>query len=156
MKKETVLGLFDAYADDLYRFAFSYVKSRQDAEDIVQDVFLKLTAKVIGIRPEYEKAYLMKMTANLCRNHLKSARVRKNTPLEEAAELHAPADKSGENCYDALMTLEEIYRVPLYLHYYEDAPYSRIADMLGISSSAVAMRISRGKKILREKMEEEP
>ena len=45
MKNERVLNLFDAYADDLYRFAISYVGSKQEAEDIVQEVFLKLLSR---------------------------------------------------------------------------------------------------------------
>ena len=56
MSNEKILKLFDAYADDLYRFAVSYVGSWQEAEDIVQEVFLKLLSKNILLRSSHEKA----------------------------------------------------------------------------------------------------
>ena len=78
MKTDRILTLFDSYADDLYRFAVSYTGSKQEAEDIVQDVFLKLLSKNIAINSSSEKSYLFKMTANLCKDYLKSKRA-KNT-----------------------------------------------------------------------------
>ena len=72
MKNEEDIRLFDTYSDDLYRFEVSSVGSKQDAEDIVQDVFVKLLEKHIHLRRDKEKSYLMTMTANRCRNHLKS------------------------------------------------------------------------------------
>ena len=59
MKNEVVVKLFDSYADDLYRFAVSYVGSGHDAEDIVQDVFLKLLSKNMLFDRRFEKAYLL-------------------------------------------------------------------------------------------------
>lgn len=55
MKNDAVLRLFSIYADDLYRFALSYTGSKCEAEDIVQDVFVKLISKPLIIRPEQEK-----------------------------------------------------------------------------------------------------
>lgn len=62
MNTDKIISLFDSYADDLYRFALSYTGSKQKAEDIVQDVFLKLLSKKIFINSDYEKPYLFKMT----------------------------------------------------------------------------------------------
>jgi len=74
VKNEIVIRLFDIYANDLYKFAFSYVGIKQEAEDIIQDLFLKLLKKNIPIRKAYEKAYLFKMAANMCKDYLKSYR----------------------------------------------------------------------------------
>ena len=71
MKNDEVVRLFDLYAGDLFRFALSYMGSKQDAEDVVQEVFLKLLNKTVFLKADYEKAYLMKMTANGCKNLLK-------------------------------------------------------------------------------------
>ena len=86
MKNDRILNLFDLYADDLFRFAVSYVGSKQEAEDIVQDVFERLLSKKIFINNEYEKPYLFKMTANMCRDYLKSKRATVITDYDEIIE----------------------------------------------------------------------
>lgn len=108
----------------------------------------------IPIRKEYEKAFLYKMTANLCKDYLKS---RKSEPMLNYDELEYLID--GENdiddedrsFYHCLMSLKEIYRVPIFLHYYEGYTYSEIAKILKLGESAVAMRINRGKDELKKK-----
>ena len=156
MKNDEVVRLFDLYAGDLFRFALSYMGSKQDAEDIVQDVFLKLLNKMVFLKADYEKAYLMKMTANGCRNLLKSPAHRTGVDLESATEELACFYELGEDdkeVYDALMKMDETLRIPLYLHYYEDYSYKDVAKFLKLSESAVAMRIKRGKEQLKERLE---
>ena len=75
MNNEAVLRLFDTYADDAFRLAYSYLGSRPDAEDVVQDVFVKLIKSDITITKGKEKSYILTMTANKCRDFLKSASV---------------------------------------------------------------------------------
>ena len=130
--------------------------SKQDAEDIVQDVFLKLLNKTVFLKADYEKAYLMKMTANGCRNLLKSPAHKTGVDLESATEELACFYELGEDdkeVYDALMKMDETLRIPLYLHYYEDYSYKDVAKFLKLSESAVAMRIKRGKEQLKERLE---
>lgn len=156
MKNDEVIRLFDLYAGDLFRFALSYMGSKQDAEDVVQDVFLKLLNKTVFLKTDYEKSYLMKMTANGCRNLLKSPAHKTGVDLESATEELACFYELGEDdkeLYDALMKLDETLRIPLYLHYYEDYSYKDVAKFLKLSESAVAMRIKRGKEQLRERLE---
>ena len=156
MKNDEVVRLFDLYAGDLFRFALSYMGSKQDAEDVVQEVFLKLLNKTVFLKADYEKAYLMKMTANGCKNLLKSPAHKTGVDLETAAEELACFYELGEDdkeVYDALMKMDETLRIPLYLHYYEDYSYKDAAKFLKISESAVAMRIKRGKEELRERLE---
>ncbi|CCY58208.1 sigma-70 region 2 [Clostridium sp. CAG:632] len=156
VKNERILNLFDTYADDLYRFAVSYTGSKQEAEDIVQDLFLKIISKNIILGKNYEKAYLMKMTANLCKDYLKAGRVTQTASYDALEDyLGADVTVTGEDrlVYDSLMELEEAFREPIYLHYYEGYTYREIAGILQISESAVAMRISRGKEALRKRME---
>lgn len=156
MKNDEVVRLFDLYAGDLFRFALSYMGSKQDAEDVVQEVFLKLLNKTVFLKADYEKAYLMKMTANGCKNLLKSPAHKTGVDLESAAEELACFYELGEDdkeVYDALMKMDETLRIPLYLHYYEDYSYKDAAKFLKLSESAVAMRIKRGKEELRERLE---
>ena len=84
MKNEDVVRLFDAYSDDLYRFAVYYSGSKHDAEDIVQDVFLKLLGNHVEFKPNKEKTYLLTMTANKCKDYLKSASRQTGVDLESA------------------------------------------------------------------------
>lgn len=154
MKNEIVLNLFDAYSNDLYRFALSYIGIKQEAEDIIQNVFLKLLSKNVPIRSEYEKAYLYKMTANMCRDYLKSCRNKAMLNYDELDNLIGSGndiDDEDENFYNCLMSLKELYRVPIYLHYYEGYTYGEIAKILKLGESAVAMRINRGKEELKKK-----
>ena len=158
MKNEDVVKLFDTYADDLYRFAVSYVRSKHDAEDVVQDVFLKLLSKNLLFDRRFEKAYLLTITANKCKDLLKS-KARKTSVDLESEEWHLEYydgfTDSDRAVFDELMALDEMYRVPLHLFYYEGYTYKEISRILKISESAVAMRIKRGKEQLKIRLEEE-
>lgn len=81
MKSEEVVRLFDLYSNDLYKFAVSYLGSKHDAEDIVQEVFSKLLDKHMSFVNKNERAYLMTMTANRCKDHLRSS-ARSDVDLE--------------------------------------------------------------------------
>lgn len=157
MKNETVVRLFDTYANDLYRFALSYVGTKQEAEDIIQNLFLKLLSKNIPIKSEYEKAYLYKMTANMCKDYLKSYKSKAMLNYDELENLvSAPndIDDTSVDFYNCLMSVNEKYRVPIYLHYYEGYSYSETAKILKLGESAVAMRINRGKEEMKKKWRE--
>lgn len=157
LKNEDAVRLFDQYSDDLFRFAVSYVGSKHDAEDIVQEVFLKLLRKHTPIIRSTEKTYLMTITANMCKDHLRSSVRKTNVDLESAEPELQYFDGFTERnkaVFDELMRLEDRYRVPIYLHYYAGYSYKEIAKILQISESATSMRISRGKEIIRFKLEE--
>ncbi|MBP5491228.1 MAG: RNA polymerase sigma factor [Clostridiales bacterium] len=159
MKNDDVIGLFDAYADDLYRFAVSYVGTKHDAEDIVQDVFVKLLSKhVLFFDKKSEKSYLMSMIANQCKDFLKASARKTSVDLESAEWQLVGSDEFSErdrDVFDELMRLDHTYRTPIFLHYYEGYSYKEISKILKISESAAAMRIKRGKEQLRFRLEEE-
>lgn len=157
MSNEKILKLFDAYADDLYRFAVSYVGSWQEAEDIVQEVFLKLLSKNILLRSSHEKAYLFTVTANMCKDYLRAGKVRQSITFDQIEDYMG--DPSGfceddKVLLEAMLELDEKYRAPLYLHFYAGYTYKEVAKILRLSESAVAMRISRGKTELKRRLEE--
>ena len=157
MKNEDVVRLFDAYADDLYRFAVYYSGSKHDAEDIVQDVFLKLLGDHVEIKPSKEKTYLFTMTANRCRDYLRSASRKTGVDLESCEnELQYFDDFNERNraVFDELMNLDGQFRMPIYLHYYAGYSDKDIAGILKISESAVAVRINRGKALMKIGLEE--
>lgn len=149
MERETVLELFDCYADMVYRTALSYLRSPQEAEDAVQTVFLKLLEGGMMIYPGRERAFLAKVTVNHCKNLLSAAKRREAVPLDEAALLAQPEDRE---VFRAVMGLPEKYRIVVSLHYFEGYSFREIAELLHIGTSAVSMRLHRAKSILKNQI----
>lgn len=117
MEQEIVLELFDHYADMVYRIALSYLRSPQEAEDVVQTVFLKLLEGGMIVYPGKERAFLTKVTINHCKNLISAAKKHESISLDETVLLTQPEDW---DVLRAVMELPEKYRVVVSLHYFED------------------------------------
>ena len=148
---ENIELLFQKYRDDVYRLAVSYTKGRQDAEDVCQNVFLKLM-KQPNIEPGKEKSWLMQVTANECRSLLRSHWWRTTVPMEDTISVSGPESSC---VLEALMQLAPKYRVVVYLHYYEGYHTAEIARLLKISQSAVTTRLSRARRELKSILQED-
>lgn len=157
MKQQQLLDLYDNYSDNVFRLAMSFLGNTNDSEDIVQNVYTKLIEKSPHISKGKEKSYLLTMTANMCRNYLKSAAHRLNTSYDEldADTMTSAFNIEEQDMFNALNRLSDTYRSVLYLHYYEGYTFGEIARILHLSSSAVSMRVSRGRKELKEILKEE-
>lgn len=107
MEQETVLVLFDRYADMVYRIALSYLRSPQEAEDVVQTVFLKLLESSMIIYPGKERAFLTKVTINHCKNLLTAAKKHEAISLDEVVLSVQPENR---DIVHAVMELPEKYR----------------------------------------------
>lgn len=145
-----VLYLFHRYRDDVYRLAVNYTRSLQEAEDICQTVFLKLIEQP-ELMPGREKAWLMQVTANECRDLLRSSWWKRTVPLENA--LHVPKNEADETIY-VLCKLPPKYRVVLYLHYYEQYTTPEISQLLKIPQGTVSTRLSRAREQLKKMLKE--
>lgn len=142
--------LFRQHKDDVYRLALSYTRSTQEAEDVCQSVFLKLMEQD-SITPGKERAWLMQVTANQCRNLLRSGWWKKTVPMEDT--LLAP-DLQYSDTWEKVMALPPKYRVMIYLRYYEELTTGEMAELLHITQSAVTTRLSRARQMLREQLQE--
>ena len=153
MNNEDVLRLFDTYADDAFRLAYSYLGSRPDAEDVVQDVFVKLIRSDISINKGKEKSYILTMVANRCKDFKRSADVVYNAPFDDAVEVGSEEkfDEDDTEMYAAVSELPDKLRAAVHLHYYEGYSLKEIADILEIAPSAVSMRLTRAKEILKKR-----
>lgn len=145
-----VLYLFHRYRDDVYRLAVNYTRSPQEAEDVCQTVFLKLIEQP-DLIPGREKAWLMQVTANECRDLLRSSWWKRTVPLEHAFEI--PQSQEDETIY-LLQKLQPKYRVVLYLHYYEQYTTPEISELLQIPMGTVSTRLRRGRDQLRLSLKE--
>ena len=147
--------LVNLYADMILRISYQYLKQTCDAEDICQTVFLKyLTTEIRFDSVEHEKAWIIRTTINACKDHLKSAWFRRTVALDDAAQVAAPAVPDNW-LMDAMKGLPEKHRISLYLYYYEEYSAREIAEVMGVSESAVNQYLTRGRRKLRTILTEE-
>lgn len=141
------------YADSILRLCLTYSLSREDAEDICQEIFLKLLAqrRQFGDQ-EHERAYILRMAVNACKDVLKSAGRRCTVPLEQAEWIAAPiAEERG--LLELIRALPQHYGAAVYLFYYEGYSLAEIAEICGCTPAAARKRLSRSRKLLAKGLE---
>ena len=162
-QSEQIVQLYDDYGDMLFRLAYSVLLNRADAEDAVQDMFIKIIGKVpdFGDKAQ-ERAWVSRVIVNQCRDQMRKRRLRLYTPLEELLEQNGeepsvpgPEEHSGTGLLQVVLSLGEKYREPMILHYFEGFSVEEVSSILGIGQSAVKMRLSRGREMVKKRMEEE-
>ena len=147
---QDITELFHRYKDDVFRLAVSYTRSREEAEDVCQTVFLKLMEQT-NIEPGKEKPWLMRVTVNECKSLLRSCWWKRTVPLDAALLVE---ETKVDEVLGAVMDLPPKYRVVVYLHYYEGLSTTEIAELLRISQSGVTSRLSRARLILKDLLRE--
>ena len=152
MTEEEFLPLFDQYHNMVYRIALVSTRSQQDAEDIVQTVFLKLLEGKARPLPGHERAWLTTVTVNTCRDLMRWNWRRKTEPLDETIPFSDPEESS---LFEAVAALPKKYRMVVHLHYYEGYTHDEISSMLNITPSAVSMRLHRARNLLRSALKED-
>lgn len=160
-KKQRWNYLVDEYQTMLYRIAFSNMRNRADAEDAVQEAFLRyMTDEKPILNKEHEKAWLIRTTIHICVDVLKSSWHRKTVALDEtfqntARDVYLPYQVKDDKTLEAVLQLPVHYRNPIYLFYYEDYSIHEIAGVLNEKESTIKTRLRRGreevKKILTER-----
>ena len=142
--------LAEAYADVILRLSYTYLKNTQDAQDVCQTVFVKLLTEPRQFEsPAHERAYILRMAANACKDILKSPWRRRTRPLEEGLQVPAPAAGDG-SVLSAVNTLPPHYRAVIYLYYYEGYAAGEIGKILGVPTATVHTRLARGRARLKE------
>ncbi len=143
----------ERYADMIFRVAYSALRRREDAEDVMQDVLLKLYR---ADRPfdseEHRKAWLIRVAVNESRKAAR--RYRRAAPLEELPETAAFDRSEDRELFLAVMALPEKYRTAVYLHYYEGYSVREVAALTGSRESTVQTRLARARELLRKALEE--
>ena len=140
------------YSNMVYRLSFARTGNTSDAEDLYQEVFLRyLTKAPLFASEEHRKAWLLRTTLNLCRRVTQSSWRKKTVPLSQREDAPVLFQEPEENrVWQALCGLEEAYRLPLYLFYFQELSTREIARALSIRPGAVRMRLTRGREQLRQ------
>lgn len=150
--KELILEKYDLYKTMLFRIAFSYLGNKYDCEDILQEAFIRLIYHAPDFPSnEDEKRWAIRITINLCKNHLRSFWHRNKASLEDYVE-YAVTPEEG-HILQQILDLPDKYRIVLHLYYVEGYRVHEIANILKLSESGVKMRLKRGRELLKVEME---
>ena len=143
----------EQYSDMILRLCTVYLKHLQDAEDVLQTVFLKyaLSGEQFG-SSEHEKAWLIRVTVNACKDLLKSFFRSKTVPLTELPDYLSGLSPERLAVLEAVWALPKAYRDVIYLHYYEGYTAPEIAAILHRNPNTVYTHLARGKAMLRDSL----
>lgn len=137
------------YGDTLYRICLLMLKNHADAEDAVQETFIKYMQKdPVFTGSEHKKAWLITVSANKCRDMLR----KRGRTVDESEEIlkNIAVDEESSGILEALLELPEKFRIVMTLHYVEEYKVEEIARIIGKTSSAVKMRLQKGRALLKE------
>ena len=145
--------LYEKYATDVLRVCYFYLGDRQKAEDVCQDVFMRLMVNAPQLEEGREKAWLLKVALNRCRDLWRGSwakRVVLGSPVFELipAQDDTPAKDESEAMMAAIHQLPTAFREVILLHYYQNYGISEIAQMIGLPEGTISSRLSRGRKKL--------
>lgn len=165
MSNEEYVNYVTQYADMVLRIAINYCKQLSDAEDMVQEVFLKLyEAETEFADREHVKRWLIRVTVNHCKNYLASA-WRRRTELVEFQKMESVFEQAAGCCregvptggeestlFGAVVSLPEKYRSVVHLYYYEEYSVREIAQILQKKETTIQSRLMRARKMLKQKL----
>lgn len=143
----TLEAIVEQHSEMLIRIAYQQAKNITEAEDIVQETYLKLMKHKGAFKSEaHLRAWLIRVTINQCKDYLKSARHRRNVALTEDMTFMAP---EAQEVMAELFQLPPMDRTIVYLHYYEGYKLAEIGRMIGKNTNTVSTRLRRARQTLK-------
>ena len=156
MDKARFTAAVGRYQNMVYRTALHALGSPQDADDAVQEVFLRLFRHKEPFEgEEHLRRWLLRVTVNYCRDALKSPWRRRRVSWEELPETPVFDKPQQAALYREVMALPEKYRTVLNLFYYEELSVREIGELLGVGDSTVTTRLARARRRLKERLGED-
>lgn len=141
---------YEKYKDNIFAIGFNYFKNSIEADDVVQETFFKLARSGKDFEnEEHLRNWLIRVAVNECKRVSLSSWVKKKVSLEEYSGQIDFETKEESRVFTAVMSLPKKYRQVIHLYYYEDCSTAEIADILGISQTAVTTRLLRGREKLK-------
>ena len=154
MERQAFMDAVAQHQDMVYRIALHWFGIPQDAEDAVQEVFLRLYLREKPFDgPEHLRRWLLRVTVNVCKDALKSPWRKRRVSMESIPEPVFEEPEQRE-LYREVLALPEKYRTVLGLYYYEELSTKEIAVLLNIRQTAVTTRLSRGRDLLKQRLME--
>lgn len=151
--EQEVNRAIEQYADTVRRLCMIHLKNYHDTEDIFQNVFLKyVLSSVIFESEEHEKAWLIRVTINACRDFFKDFFRSHTVPFHELLGQTWELTPENSEVLEAVISLPAKYRDVVYLYYYEEYTAVEIARILKKNQNTVYTLLTRSKKLLREKL----
>lgn len=156
--------VIEHYSKTVFRLALAHVKTRHDAEDVFQDVFLRYISRPrLFESEEHRKAWFIRVTINRSKSLWLSAWFRKTEPLENAKGIEPMENAKSigtfemeeeTDLYEYLLTLPQKYRSVIHLFYYEDMSVKEIGHILKAKESTVRTWLTRARAMLKDRLEE--
>lgn len=149
--KEEFIRVQHLYKDDVLRLAFSYTGKITDAEDITQNVFIKLYDNIEKFNDEgHIKNWCLRVTINECKNLNFSSWKRKIYSMDaDYRKKEISLDNTNETLKEALFELPKKERTIIYLYYYEGYKVKEIADILNMKPATIQTILSQSRKKLK-------
>lgn len=143
----------ERYSDTVQRLCIVYLKNHADTEDVFQTVFFKYyLSSVVFESDEHEKAWIIRVTINACKDWLKSFFRSRTVSLDEIIELPSETPQENGDVLAAVLSLPAKYRDVVYLHYYEGYTAPQISKILRKNVNTIYTLLTRSKELLREKL----
>lgn len=150
---ETAARLLDTYGNAILRLAYAYLHNSADAEDILQDTLLRYLQAAPRLQSDaHEKAWLLRVAANLSKNKLSYNKIRQTDELEDS--LVADEREDLAFVWQAVKQLPDAQRLPIHLYYHEGLSGKEIAAVLQMQESTVRSHLRRGREKLKEILKE--
>lgn len=145
--------LYERYATDVLRMCYFYLGDRQRAEDVCQDVFVRLITNAPKLQEGREKAWLLKVAVNRCRDLWRGSWLKRVVLGSPAFELVPGPDdiaqmSEQQAMMEAIGQLPPAFKEVILLHYYQGYGITDIAEMMGLPEGTISSRLSRGRKKL--------
>lgn len=141
------------HADTVRRICLLHLKNASDTEDVFQEVFLKYALSTVSFNSEeHEKAWLIRVTINQCKDVLKSFFRRNAVSLDDLLPMAAKQESQDTQTLEAVLSLPQKYRNVIYLHYYEGYAAAEIADIMHKPVNTIYTMLARARKLLKEKL----
>lgn len=145
--------MLDIYGNSILRLAYSYLHNQSDAEEVLQDTLLQfLRTSPVLETPQHEKAWLLRVAANLSKNRLKYNRLRSADELRDTLAAEQREDLSF--VWEAVKALPQHSRAAIHLFYHEGCSTAQIASILGRKEATVRSDLRRGRIRLKEILKE--
>ena len=151
--EQDITDAIEKYGDMVKRMCMVYLKSHADTEDIFQNVFLKYAISEKTFENEnHEKAWFIRVTANACKDLIKSAFRSRTVSIDELIQSAHQDDTDVIEVLKTVLLLPRKYREAIYLHYYEGYTAHQIGKILDKNTNTVYTLLSRSRQLLREKL----